>query len=369
MAQFPTSYWHHLDDGRVQCDVCPRSCKMRPGQRGVCFVRGRPAAPEGAAVAPDDGVVLLTYGRSSGYCVDPVEKKPLDHFLPGSSVLSFGTAGCNLACRFCQNWDISKSKEMDTLADAATPEGIARAARRLGCRSVAFTYNDPTIFLEYAADVADACHEVGVSAIAVTAGYICPEPRRDLYGHLDALNVDLKGFTEDFYRHVCGARLEPVLETLEYLRHETDLWFEITTLLIPGRNDADAELDELTRWVAEHLGPDVPLHFTAFHPDFKMTDVPPTPPSTLTRAREWGLRNGLRYVYTGNVHDSAGSSTWCPGCGALLVERDWYRLGAWHLTDDGRCRTCDHQVPGRFDGPPGTWGPRRLPVRLAVEAT
>jgi len=342
---------------------------MRPGQRGVCFVRGRPAAPEGAAVAPDDGVVLLTYGRSSGYCVDPVEKKPLDHFLPGSSVLSFGTAGCNLACRFCQNWDISKSKEMDTLADAATPEGIARAARRLGCRSVAFTYNDPTIFLEYAADVADACHEVGVSAIAVTAGYICPEPRRDLYGHLDALNVDLKGFTEDFYRHVCGARLEPVLETLEYLRHETDLWFEITTLLIPGRNDADAELDELTRWVAGHLGPDVPLHFTAFHPDFKMTDVPPTPPSTLTRAREWGLRNGLRYVYIGNVHDSAGSSTWCPGCGALLVERDWYRLGAWHLTDDGRCRTCDHQVPGRFDGPPGTWGPRRLPVRLAVEAT
>lgn len=369
MAQFPTSYWHHLDDGRVQCDVCPRSCKMRPGQRGVCFVRGRPAAPEGATVAPDDGVVLLTYGRSSGYCVDPVEKKPLDHFLPGSSVLSFGTAGCNLACRFCQNWDISKSKEMDTLADAATPEGIARAARRLGCRSVAFTYNDPTIFLEYAADVADACHDVGVSAIAVTAGYICPEPRRDLYGHLDALNVDLKGFTEDFYRHVCGARLEPVLETLEYLHHETDLWFEITTLLIPGRNDADAELDELTGWVAGHLGPDVPLHFTAFHPDFKMTDVPATPPSTLTRAREWGLRNGLRYVYTGNVHDSAGSSTWCPGCGALLIERDWYRLGAWHLTDDGRCRTCDHQVPGRFDGPPGTWGPRRLPVRLAVEAT
>jgi pyruvate formate lyase activating enzyme len=340
---------------------------MRPGQRGVCFVRGRPEAPEGAATAPDDGVVLLTYGRSSGYCVDPVEKKPLDHFLPGSSVLSFGTAGCNLACRFCQNWDISKSKEMDTLADAATPEGIARAARRLGCRSVAFTYNDPTIFLEYAADVADACHEVGVSAIAVTAGYICPEPRRELYGHLDALNVDLKGFTDEFYRHVCGGRLEPVLETLEYLRHETDLWFEITTLLIPGRNDGDAELDELTGWVADHLGPDVPLHFTAFHPDFKMTDVPPTPPATLTRARAWGLRNGLRYVYTGNVHDTAGSSTWCPGCGALLIERDWYRLGRWHLTDDGRCRSCGHRVPGRFDGPPGTWGPRRMPVRLAVE--
>jgi pyruvate formate lyase activating enzyme len=364
----PTRYWHRLDDGRVQCDVCPRACKLRPGQRGVCFVRGRPAVAEGE---PDalDGVALLTYGRSSGYCVDPVEKKPLDHFLPGTSVLSFGTAGCNLACRFCQNWDISKSKEMDTLADAADPDDIARAAVSLGCRSVAFTYNDPTIFLEYAADVADACHEVGVQAVAVTAGYICPEPRRDLYAHLDALNVDLKGFTEEFYRHVCGGHLEPVLDTLRYLRHETELWFEITTLLIPGRNDGDAELDALTGWIAENLGPDVPLHFTAFHPDFKMRDVPPTPPSTLTRAREHGLRNGLRFVYTGNVHDREGSSTWCPGCGALLIERDWYELGAWHLTDDGRCRSCDRLLPGRFDGPPGSWGRRRVPVRLAVEAT
>jgi pyruvate formate lyase activating enzyme len=375
-ATYPTRYWHRLDDGRVQCDVCPRACKMRPGQRGVCFVRGRPEAGSEAeaeadsdAPVADDGIVLLTYGRSSGYCIDPVEKKPLDHFLPGSSVLSFGTAGCNLACRFCQNWDISKSKEMDTLADSAMPGDIARAARRLGCRSVAFTYNDPTIFLEYAADVADACREVGVQSIAVTAGYICPEPRRELYGHLDALNVDLKGFTEEFYRHVCGGHLEPVLETLEYLRHETDLWFEITTLLIPDRNDDDAELDALTQWIAGHLGPDVPLHFTAFHPDFKMLDVPHTPPETLTRAREWGLRNGLRYVYTGNVHDRAGSSTWCPGCGALLIERDWYELGAWQVTDDGRCRACGWALPGRFDGPPGSWGRRRVPVRLAVEAT
>jgi pyruvate formate lyase activating enzyme len=372
VAPFPTRYWHRLDDGRLQCDVCPRACKLRPGQRGVCFVRGRPGgdAPgdaHGHGDGDGDGIALLTYGRSSGYCVDPVEKKPLDHFLPGSSVLSFGTAGCNLACRFCQNWDISKSKEMDTLADAATPEAIAAAAGRLGCRSVAFTYNDPTIFLEYAADVADACHEVGVQAIAVTAGYICPEPRRDLYGHLDALNVDLKGFTEEFYRHVCGGHLEPVLDTLEYLRHETDLWFEITTLLIPGRNDGDAELDELTGWVADHLGPDVPLHFTAFHPDFKMTDLPPTPAATLRRARERALGNGLRYVYTGNVHDRDGSSTWCPGCGALLIERDWYELGAWHLTGDGRCRACGWALPGRFDGGPGSWGRRRVPVRLAVE--
>jgi pyruvate formate lyase activating enzyme len=356
----PTRYWHELPDGRVQCDVCPRACKMRVGQRGVCFVRGR--VDDGSV----EGVALLTYGRSSGYCVDPVEKKPLNHFLPGSSVLSFGTAGCNLACRFCQNWDISKSKETDTLADSASPEGIAAAAERLGCRSVAFTYNDPTIFLEYASDVADAAHDRGIKAVAVTAGYILPEPRRDFYAHLDAANVDLKGFTEDFYRHVCASRLEPVLETLEYLRHETDVWFEVTTLLIPGHNDSDEELDRLTAWMADRLGPDVPLHFTAFHPDYKMLDVPHTPPATLTRAREHGVRNGLRYVYTGNVHDRHGSSTWCPGCGALLMERDWYELGRWGLTDDGHCRACDTAIPGRFEGPPGSWGRRRVPVRLAT---
>ncbi|HEX8805194.1 MAG TPA: AmmeMemoRadiSam system radical SAM enzyme, partial [Acidimicrobiales bacterium] len=355
-ATFPTKHWHRLPDGRVQCDVCPRACRLREGQRGLCFVRGR----------VDDEVALLTYGRSSGYCIDPVEKKPLNHFLPGTSVLSFGTAGCNLACRFCQNWDISKSKEMDTLADAAMPDAIAEAALARGCRSVAFTYNDPTIFLEYAMDVADACRARGVKAIAVTAGYIEPEPRRELYAHLDAANVDLKGFTEEFYKRVCIGHLAPVLETLEYLRHETDVWLEITTLLIPGRNDGDEELDQLTGWVAEHLGTDVPLHFSAFHPDFRMMDVPPTPPATLTRAREWGLRNGLQYVYTGNVHDREGSSTWCPGCGAMLVERDWYELGRWHLTDDGRCASCGHAVPGRFDGPPGGWGRRRVPVRLAL---
>ncbi|HEY8526056.1 MAG TPA: AmmeMemoRadiSam system radical SAM enzyme [Acidimicrobiales bacterium] len=355
-ATRPTEHWHRLPDGRVQCDVCPRACKLREGQRGLCFVRGRVG----------DEVALLTYGRSSGYCVDPIEKKPLNHFLPGTSVLSFGTAGCNLACRFCQNWDISKSKEMDTLADTASPEAIAEAAASLGCRSVAFTYNDPTIFLEYAIDVADACRERGIKAVAVTAGYINPEPRRQFYAHLDAANVDLKAFTEEFYKRVCVGHLQPVLETLEYLRHETDVWFEITTLLIPGRNDGDEELDRLTAWVADRLGPDVPLHFTAFHPDFKMRDVPPTPPATLSRAREWGLRNGLHYVYTGNVHDRDGSSTWCR-CGALLVERDWYELGRWHLTDDGRCRSCGHAVPGRFAGRPGTWGRRRVPVRLATE--
>ncbi len=350
----PTRYWHELDDGRVQCDVCPRACKLRDGQRGLCFVRAR----EG------DGVVLTTYGRSSGFCVDPIEKKPLNHFLPGTPVLSFGTAGCNLACRFCQNWDISKSREIDTLADEASPEAIARAAADLGCRSVAFTYNDPTIFIEYANDVADACHELDISTVAVTAGYINPEPREEFFAHVDAANVDLKGFDEHFYKHTCGAELGAVLETLQYLHDDTDVWVELTTLLIPGLNDSDAELDEMTTWVVDHLGPDVPMHFTAFHPDFRMTDRPPTPASTLTRARHIAKGNGVRHAYVGNVHDGDGGSTYCAGCGTRLIERDWYTLGEYHLDDGGRCETCGEQLPGVFDGPAGSWGATRVPVRL-----
>ncbi len=350
----PTRYWHPLDDGRIQCDVCHRFCKLREGQRGLCFVRGR----------LDDQVVLTTYGRSSGFCVDPIEKKPLNHFLPGTPVLSFGTAGCNLACKFCQNWDISKSRELDTLADRAAPETIAQVASKLGCRSVAFTYNDPVIFLEYAIDVAQACHEIGLLTVAVTAGEICEEPRAEFYRHMDAANVDLKAFTERFYKQICSGRLQPVLDTLVYLKRETDVWFEITNLLIPGENDCDGEIEAMSQWVMENLGPDVPLHFTAFHPDWKMMDKPSTPPSTLTRARRIALENGLRYVYTGNVHDPRGGSTYCHSCGERVVGRDWYELTAWHLTGDGRCEFCGSVCPGRFDGPAGTWGARRLPVRL-----
>ena len=351
----PTRFWHRLDDGRVQCDVCPRACRLHEGQRGLCFIRARAG----------DQVVLTSYGRSSGFCLDPVEKKPLNHFLPGSSVLSFGTAGCNLACRFCQNWDISKSRETDTLADAAAPEVLAAAAEALGARSVAFTYNDPTIFLEYAADVADACHRRGVKAIAVSAGYIEPAARRELYAHMDAANIDLKAFTEDFYHRVCAGHLGPVLDTLVYLRQQTNVWVEITTLLIPGRNDGDAEIDAETRWIAEHLGVDVPLHFTAFHPDYKMRDVPPTPPATLTRAWRIALGNGLQHVYTGNVHDPDGGTTRCPGCAAAVIVRDWYAIRSYRLTDDGRCAGCGTRLPGVYDGPRGEWGPRRLPVVLA----
>ncbi len=349
-----TRYWHRTEDGRVQCDVCPRACRLREGQRGFCFVRMR----------QDDEVVLTTYGRSSGFCVDPIEKKPLNHFLPGSPVLSFGTAGCNLGCRFCQNWDISTSREIDTLADAASPDAIARAAADLGCRSVAFTYNDPVIFLEYAMDVADACRGRGIKAVAVTAGYMSAEPRAEFYRHIDAANVDLKGFTGDFYHRVCLGRLDPVLDTLRYLVHETSVWVEITNLLIPGLNDSDGQIGAMTRWVAGELGPDVPVHFTAFHPDFKLRDRTSTPPATLVRARRIALDNGIRHAYTGNVHDAAGQSTYCPGCGQVVIERDWYRLGAWRLAEDGRCAGCGTRVNGVFDGRPGRWGPRRLPVRL-----
>jgi pyruvate formate lyase activating enzyme len=350
-----TKYWHALDDGRVQCDVCPRYCKLHEGQRGLCFVRAR----------QNDRIVLTTYGRSSGFCVDPIEKKPLNHFLPGTAALSFGTAGCNLTCQFCQNWDISKSREIDTLADSASPGLLAHAARALGCRSVAFTYNDPVIFMEYAIDVAAACRAEGIQTVAVTAGYIAPEPRAEFYRYMDAANVDLKGFTEEFYKNICGGHLESVLETLVYLKTQTDVWFEITNLLIPDCNDSIKEIDAMTRWIADHLGVEIPLHFTAFHPDFKMLDRPPTPPSTLTRARHIAVRNGLRYVYTGNVHDESGGSTYCHACGQRLIGRDWYKLTAWNLTDDGRCRGCGTQCNGVFDGPPGDWGPKRLPVRLS----
>ena len=347
-------YWHAMDDGRLQCDLCPRFCRLHDGQRGLCFVRARDG----------ERVVLTTYGRSSGYCVDPIEKKPLNHFLPGTPVLSFGTAGCNLTCKFCQNWDISKSREFDTLADEATPERIAQAAKSLGCRSVAFTYNDPVIFLEYAVDAAAACHAAGIKTVAVTAGYISPEPRQELFHHIDAANVDLKAFSEEFYRKICGAALAPVLETLEYLKHETDVWFELTTLLIPDENDSTDELERMTRWVVEKLGPDVPMHFTAFHPDWKMMDHPSTPPETLRRARDIAMKNGVRYAYVGNVHDKGADSTYCHACGDILIGRDWYVLSEWSLSG-GVCAGCGAPCAGVFDGQPGDWGAKRQPVRLA----
>jgi pyruvate formate lyase activating enzyme len=354
-TKYPGRWWHKLDDGRIQCDLCPRDCKLHEGQRGACFVRMR----EG------DQMMLTTYGRSSGFCVDPIEKKPLNQFYPGSSILSFGTAGCNLACKFCQNWDISKSREMDTLMDSAAPETIAAAAEQLGCKSVAFTYNDPVIFAEYALDVADACHARGIKTVAVTAGYISPGAREEFYAKMDAANVDLKAFTDDFYFKLCGAHLQPVLDTLVYLKRETDVWFEITTLLIPGKNDSAEEIEAECKWIMKELGPDVPVHFTAFHPDYKMDDLPPTPPATLTRARQIAERIGLHYVYTGNVHDTAGGTTRCPGCGNAVIVRDWHRILNYRVTDEGKCKECGAPVAGHYGKFENAFGSRRIPVRLA----
>ena len=349
-----TRYWVARADGRTQCTLCPRECVLQEGQQGLCFVRSNQG----------NRIVLTTYGRSSGFCVDPIEKKPLYHFLPGTPILSFGTAGCNLTCKFCQNWDISKSRETDILADAATPQIIAAGAKRLGCRSVAYTYNDPVIFHEYAIDVAAACHELGIQSVAVTAGYVHAEPRAEFYHHMDAANIDLKSFSEDFYHRLTGAHLQPVLETLEYVKRETSVWLEITTLVIPGENDSDREIDAMTTWIREHLGNDTPLHLSAFHPAWKMQDKGPTPANTLLRARDIARRNGLQYVYTGNIADPNSSSTYCHQCGQCLIGRVGYQLSTWNLTGTGQCNQCHATCAGIFEARPGNWGARRLPVHF-----
>jgi pyruvate formate lyase activating enzyme len=355
-SSYPARYWHRLDDGRLQCELCPRDCRLHADQRGACFVRMRQG----------DQMILTTYGRSSGFCIDPIEKKPLNHFYPGSSVLSFGTAGCNLACKFCQNWDISKSRDMDRLMDQASPETIAQEALKYHCKSVAFTYNDPVIFAEYAMDVADACHALGVKTVAVTAGYIHAQPRQELFAKMDAANVDLKAFSDAFYFKLTGSRVQPVLDTLVYLRHETRVWLEITTLLIPGHNDSSEEIAALSHWVKSELGPEVPLHFSAFHPDYKMPDVPATPPATLSRAREIALQAGLQHVYTGNVHNLVGDTTFCPACHSPLIRRDWYQINAYLLDAEGRCPNCGATLAGHFDASAGKFGRQRIPLRLGA---
>jgi pyruvate formate lyase activating enzyme len=348
-------WWKPIENGeKILCELCPRGCVMKEGDRGFCFVRQN----------VDGQMILTTYGKSTGFCIDPIEKKPLNHFLPGTSVLSFGTAGCNLGCQFCQNWEISKSREIEKLSESAMPDEIAAAAQRSGCRSVAFTYNDPVIWAEYAMDTARACHERGVKSVAVTAGYIMPEARKEFYSVIDAANVDLKAFSEEFYQHDTLSHIEPVLDTLRWLKHDTDVWFEITTLLIPTKNDSPDEIERMCEWLLKNVGDGVPLHFSAFHPDFRMQGLPPTPPETLKRARRQALSAGLKHVYTGNTHDMASQSTYCPHCKRCLIERDWYKLGQYHITN-GCCEYCGERIAGLYENKPGNWGPRRLPISIA----
>ncbi len=350
----PVEFWHKLDDDIIQCDLCPRHCKLHEGQRGFCFIRGR----------KNDQMWLTSYGRSSGFCIDPIEKKPLNHFYPGSSVLSFGTAGCNLACKFCQNWDISKAREMDRLLDRASPETLARTAQEHQCTSVAYTYNDPVIFYEYAIDTAKACRALGIKNVAVTAGYISEEPRKEFFKWMDAANIDLKAFNERFYEKLTGAKLQPVLDTIEYVANETDCWLELTTLLIPGENDTQEEIESMCQWIIQHCGDAVPLHFTAYHPDYRMMNNPPTPASTLEMAREIALKAGLKYVYTGNVFDPDGQATYCAHCHKKLIGRFQYSIDEWHLDKAGQCEYCQTALAGKFESKPGTWGNRRQPVVL-----
>ncbi len=349
-----TRWWHHHpDSGKVVCTLCPRQCQIPNNSRGFCFVRAN----------IDNELILTTYGKSSGFCIDPIEKKPLAHFLPGSAVLSLGTAGCNLGCKFCQNWDISKSRKMDTLASHAQPQAIVDAAKQSGCRSIAFTYNDPVIWAEYAIDIANAAHQHDIKTVAVTAGYISPDARAEFFQCIDAANIDLKAFTETFYRKLTQTHLKPVLDTLIYLKHQTNVWLEITTLIIPGQNDSPDELQAMCNWIVQELGPDVPLHFSAFHPDFKMMDTPATPHDTLIRARQIALDAGIHYPYVGNVHDPKRESTYCPACNELLIQRDCYNIDRYHL-NASRCPTCDHPIPGLFEAQPGTWGPKRVPLTI-----
>ncbi|MBL7004044.1 MAG: AmmeMemoRadiSam system radical SAM enzyme [Gammaproteobacteria bacterium] len=351
-----TQFWHRINEDKIQCDLCPRFCQLQQGQRGLCFVRANHLGK----------IVSTSYGRSSGFCIDPIEKKPLNHFLPGTPVLSFGTAGCNLSCKYCQNWDMSKSRQQDTLADQASPEKIAQTALKYQCRSVAFTYNDPVIFHEYAIDVAQACHHYDIKSVAVSAAYVCEKPMQQFYQQMDAANIDLKAFSDEFYRKICGGHLQPVLDTLKYIKHKTNVWLEITTLLIPNKNDSDEELNAMTQWIAKELGTDVPLHFSAFHPDYKMNDVLPTSHLSLKRAKQIALKNGLRYVYLGNVHDKPNQSTYCHECGDLLIGRDWYELSEWHLDSNGDCKTCGTACVGQFEEAVGKWGAKRLPISLGI---
>jgi pyruvate formate lyase activating enzyme len=331
------NWWHATEKGRVKCTLCPRYCHIGPGQNGFCYVRKN----------IDGRLYSIGYGRPTGFAIDPIEKKPLSHFYPGTGILSFGTAGCNLGCRFCQNWTTSKAKLDDLNARYATPEEVVALAKKHRVPAIAYTYNDPTIIGEYVIDISRLARAEDIKSVMVTAGYIDKEARKEIYQYIDAANVDLKAFTERFYHKLTFSHLNDVLDTLVWLIHETDVWLEITTLLIPEENDSDAEIRALCKWIAENLNPDVPLHFTAFHPDFKFRHKPPTPSATLNRARDIALATGIHYCYTGNVYDPEGQTTYCPQCKKPVIARNWHTVEKNHLKN-GHCPYCHFKIAGRF---------------------
>jgi len=343
-------WWETLPDGKVHCYLCPRHCHIGEGLTGFCFIRKHIGGK----------LYSLSYAQPVALQVDPIEKKPLNHFLPGSSIFSLGTAGCNMGCFFCQNWDISKSRSDQVNSMHVEPEAAVLAAIEYNCPSLAFTYNEPTIWGEYVVDISKCAHEIGLKTVMVTNGYITREALFDVYEHIDAANVDLKAFTESFYSKLTLTHLQPVLDALKILRHETHVWFEITNLVIPSLNDSSEEIKGLCGWILENLGDDVPLHFTAFHPDFKLRDKPGTPPATIHRARRLALEMGLKYVYEGNILSEAGN-TLCPGCRRTLVKRWWHKVSDVHINEDGTCQYCGYKIAGHFEKP-------ALPSRSAVHS-
>jgi len=337
MEKVLAKWWKPTDDDRILCTLCPRYCKIGEGQPGFCFIRQNHGGK----------LYSIGYGRPTSFAIDPIEKKPLNHFLPGSTILSFGTAGCNLGCKFCQNWSMSKAKIDDLNSLTASPEEVVSLAKEYGAPSIAYTYNDPTIFGEYVVDISKIAREENVKSVMVTSGYIDKEARKDVYKYIDAANVDLKAFTERFYHKLTFSHLDDVLDTLIWLKNETDVWIEITTLLIPDENDSSEEIKKECDWILNNLGDGVPLHFTAFHPDFKMRDKDRTPERTLTRARKIALKSGIKYCYVGNVHHAEGQTTYCPNCKEKLIKRNWHSVISYNLIN-GKCNKCGEVIAGVF---------------------
>ncbi|MCX6151304.1 MAG: AmmeMemoRadiSam system radical SAM enzyme [Ignavibacteriales bacterium] len=330
-------WWEQTENEKILCTLCPRYCTIGNGQAGFCFIRKN----------IDGKLYSLGYGRPTGFGIDPIEKKPLSHFYPGTTILSFGTAGCNLGCKFCQNWSISKARLDDLNSLEASPEQVVELAKKYNTPSIAFTYNDPTIFGEYVVDISRIAREEGIHSVMVTAGYIDKEARKDVYKYIDAANVDLKAFTENFYHKLTFSHLNDVLDTLVWLKNETEIWFEITTLLIPDENDLLDEIKQMCDWILKNLGDSVPLHFTAFHPDFKMINNIRTPGKTLDMARSIAIATGIKYCYVGNVHNIEGQTTFCPSCKTELIKRDWHSVLNNKLLN-GKCFKCGENIAGVF---------------------
>lgn len=333
---YPAKYYEKLSGKIVQCNLCPNRCILSEGQIGLCKARKN----------IDGELYSMTYGKVSSVHVDPIEKKPFFHVLPGSKAFSIATTGCNLRCSFCQNWQISQVFSWEAQTQEATPEQVVEAAVQSRAESIAFTYNEPIIFYEYMLDIAKLAKQQGLKTVVVSAGYINPEPLRELLPYLDAYKVDLKAYKESFYQKLTGGHLAPILETMKIIK-QSGTWLEIVNLLIPGENDSEEEIREMAKWIKENVGDEVPLHFSAFHPMYKLQNLPPTPPETVIKAREIAMEEGLKYVYVGNISYPEGESTYCPESGEVAIERKSYFILSNNLKN-GQCPTGE-KIPGVWE--------------------